>query len=391
MKASRFISRRIGFKSRAASISIAVSFVVMILAIAIADGFRTHIYAKLSEISGDIIVSPAGWSDEVLAVEDAPDYCWEIEEIEGVQSACPVLYSAGMIKSGSDIHGVVFKAVDSGWADGDSSDDGMEVMIPRKLARLMDIGIGDTVNSYFVGSRVVIRKFTVGGIYDGIVTDDDKLVVMCEAGMLRRVMGYGPEDASAIEVLLQPSMRDQASATRICDEISFLLYEFSHEESTPLAAHTVRSRYSQLFDWLGLVDLNVSVILVLMVIVAAFNLISALLILLFQHISTIGILKTMGMNNKAIAGTFLLSSARLVGVSVLAANAIAFALVWLQSRYHLISLDPDNYFIDYVPVELNLPFVLIAQVVAFAVIMLLLQIPCVFISRVDASVSADYR
>lgn len=382
MQQKAFISSRIRFNSRAASISIAVSFVVMILAIAIAGGFRSTVYGLLSQMTGDIIVSPMNVSDSVQPVEDAGAYALDIASIPGVASVRPVLYSAAIVKTDDSIHGVVFSAREE-----------MEgVSIPRKLSTLLRLSEGDDILTYFIsGERLVVRRFPIVSIYEGIVTDDDKLVVYCDMDMLRRVLGYDGEQASALEVMLEEGMKDSLDAERICDEISFYLYEASHEDEAPLIAGTVRDNYSQLFDWLGLVDLNVSVILLLMVVVGGFNMVSALLILLFQNIRTIGILKTMGMSNRDISATFLMSSSRLIALSMLAGNAIAFALCYAQKYWHIVKLDAENYFIGYVPIELDIPFILGAQAMAFAAIMLLLLLPCAFIGRIDSSALQNYR
>ena len=154
-----------------------------------------------------------------------------------------------------------------------------------------------------------------------------------------------------------------------------------------LAATSSMDRYPQLFDWLDLIDYNVYAILALMTMVAGFNMISGLLILLFRNISTIGTLKSLGMTDRSIAGVFLRVSARLTGIGMLAGNAAALLFCLVQGSTRLIRLNPENYFVSFVPVDVNLPMILLADAVAFAVIMLLLLIPSLLISKVDPSVT----
>lgn len=379
MKAASFISGRIKFNSRTASVSIALSFAVMIIAIAIAQGYRHTIYGHLSMLSGDIVVTSVSMMDSVDPVENCDTHVEEICIVKGVLSAKPVLYSAGIVKNGDDIHGVMFKS-----SAGIEED--MAVSVPRKLAGLLQIDKGDALLGYFVGDRLSIRKFNVESVYESLVTDDDKLVVYCNGEMLRRVLGYGPQQASSIEVCTLQG----ADTDLVATEISEILYDCADEDETPLLATPVRRMYSQIFDWLHLVDTNVSVILVLMVIVGGFNMICSLLILLFQNIRTIGILKTMGMTNASISHSFILSSARLVGKAMIWGNAAAFILCQLQKTFHIIKLDAESYFIDYVPIALDIPYILVSELVAFAVIMLLLWLPCRFISKVDPSRSVRY-
>jgi len=124
-------------------------------------------------------------------------------------------------------------------------------------------------------------------------------------------------------------------------------------------------------------------ILLLMTIVAGFNMISGLLIMLFENISMIGILKALGMTDRAISKVFLSSSAVLVGKGMAAGNVLALAFCLIQKTTHLIPLNPENYFVSYVPVSVDVGMILLADVGAFIVIMLLLLIPCLFISKVD--------
>jgi lipoprotein-releasing system permease protein len=143
------------------------------------------------------------------------------------------------------------------------------------------------------------------------------------------------------------------------------------------------SRYPQLFDWLDLIDFNVLFILLLMTVVAGFNMISGLLIMLFDNISTIGLLKALGMNDKSISKVFLTSASVLVFKGMLAGNALAILFCLAQDKLHILKLDPVNYFVSYVPVNINVGSILLADIVSFVVIMLLLLIPTLFISRID--------
>ena len=146
---------------------------------------------------------------------------------------------------------------------------------------------------------------------------------------------------------------------------------------------TSRNRYPQIFDWLDLLDFNVLFILILMTLVAGFNMISGLLILLFRNISTIGLLKTLGMTDRSIAAVFLRASSSLVLKAMAIGNGVAFLLCLLQSTTHLLKLNPENYVVSFVPVHLDIPMILAADLAAYGAIMLLLLIPSLFISRVD--------
>ena len=167
------------------------------------------------------------------------------------------------------------------------------------------------------------------------------------------------------------------------DEIGTLALLMADAEDDDLIATPITDKYSRIFDWLDLIDLNVMVILILMTVVAGFNMISGLLILLFQNISTIGILKSMGMTDRSISELFLRVSSNLVLKGMAIGNILALLFCALQSSTHFIRLNPENYFISFVPVSVNVPMILLADLLAYVGIMLLLLLPTLFISKVD--------
>ena len=174
-------------------------------------------------------------------------------------------------------------------------------------------------------------------------------------------------------------------------EIGFIMNSYEQEEDDTLIATSAVSRYPQIFSWLSLIDFNVFFILVLMTIVAGFNMISGLLIMLFENISTIGLLKSLGMTDMSISKVFLSSSAVLVLKGMAVGNAAGMLFCLIQGTTHLLKLDPENYFVSYVPVHLDLAAILAADAAAFAVIMLLLMIPSLFISKVDPAQTVRVR
>lgn len=378
MKASSFISRRISFRGRAAVASIAVSFLVMIIAIAIAEGFRSEIRSGLATLMGDIRISNIEGGESRPFTPDAA-MLKEIKAVNGVDSLKQVIYSTGIVRSGENIHGVVFKGTESG----DSAS--MGVCIPTRLAKMLSLNVGDKMLTYFVGDGVVLRNFTVKSIYDAVSTGDDKMVVFCDIHMLRRVNRWDAGKISALEIILKEDSRDEDRSLLTNSSINHIIYGYSQEDA--LISTRSCTVYKQIFDWLTLIDFNVAFILILMTIVAGLNMISGLLILLFENISTIGLLKSLGMRKKDIAGTFLRSSSTLVLRGMLAGNLLATGLCLLQYRTRLFKLDPENYFVSFLPVKIDWAMIVCCDIISFAVIMLILLIPCTFISKVDPAQS----
>lgn len=387
MDASFFIAGRLRFKGNIAMICIAVSFLVMIIAVSVSSGFRHAIRSGLSDISGDIRITPPTLSvlDESLPIEADAAYRPYIEEVEGVSEIRPVVYKAGIVKSGDNIQGVLFKGMEN--------DDtvSLAVSVPKRLAEIAGLQTGDRMLTYFVGESVKARQFTVTSVYDALVEADDKLVVYADISDLQRVNGWSASEVSCLEILLEDDMRNESDIESANDRIGTQINAYSSDDEESVIASSSVSSYPQLFDWLSLIDFNVLLILILMTIVAGFNMISGLLIMLFENISTIGLLKSLGMTDRAISKVFLSSSAILVAKGMLAGNALAILFCIIQDTTKVLRLNPENYFVSFVPVKLDFGMILTADVLAFVLIMLLLLIPCLFISKVDPADTVRVR
>lgn len=380
MNASGFIAARLRFKGKTAMVSIAVSFLVMILSVAISSGFRKELRSGVSSVTGDVQVTSydLNYLNEESSIAAVPPSYEAIRDMNGVESITPVAYRAGILKAGDSIHGVLFKGVPQR-----DSLRNLGISIPSRLSELLDIEAGDEVLAYFVGDRLKMRRFKVKSVYDALVQADDNLLVYASLEDLQRLNGWEEDEVSALEIRLDESFHKTSRLKDKADEIGSTVLLMADTYDDTLVATAVSDKYPQLFDWLNLIDLNVLVILLLMTIVAGFNMISGLLILLFQNISTIGTLKSLGMTDKSIAEVFLRVSSNLVLKGMAIGNFLAILFCVIQGGTHLLKLNPENYFISFVPVSLNIPMILIADVAAYLTIMLLLLIPSLFISKVD--------
>ena len=394
MDASLFISRRLRFRGKIAMTSIAVSFLVMIIAVAVSSGFRHAVRDGISSVSGDIQLLPLNMNllDDASPVESDASYLPFVKAIDGVDEVVPVIYKAGIVRHAEDIHGVLLKGLPAAnlpFANPDST--ALAVSIPRRLSEIIGLKEGDRMLTYFIGDRVRARQFNVVSVYESMLETDDRLVVYADLADLQRLNGWDSNQVSAMEVMLDEDCRNEERMSDITSEVGTALYSYTADDEATVLATSCVSRYPQIFDWLNLMDFNVFFILVLMTIVAGFNMISGLLIMLFENISTIGLLKTLGMTDRAIAKVFLSSSAVLAIKGMAIGNALAIIFCILQSSTHVLKLDPVNYFVSYVPVHLDFGLILTADVISFVAIMLLLLIPCIFISKVDPAETVRVR
>ena len=387
MDASLFIASRLRFKGKVAMICVAVSFFVMIVAVSISSGFRSELRSSISEISGDILLSSPDLNimKETDPV-DVSDPCISyVASSDLVSEVVPVVWRAGIVKQGEGMHGVVFKGIPSGVSDTVS----LGVSIPRRLAQASGLEAGDKMLTYFIGEDMKVRQFNVVAVHDPLVEADEGHIVYASLADMQRLNGWDSGQVSAVEVHLADGLEDEKDILASTSEIGFMVSAYRDAED--LVATSSVSRYPQLFSWMSVIDFNVGIILLLMTIVAGFNMISGLLILLFENISTIGLLKSLGMNDRSISKVFLTVSARLVGMGMAVGNALALAFCIIQDTTHVLKLNPENYYVSFVPVDVDFGMVLMADAVSFVVIMLLLLIPCLFITKVDPAQTVRVR
>ena len=386
MVAERFISRKLKFQGNVAAIAIAVSFFVIIVAVAVSSGFRNEIREGVAAMTGDVSISPfPSGADEP---ESLPVHLEEesaVLSLPGVKDITPVVVRAGIVKNGDTVHGVMVKGVPS------TGRESLEVSIPQRLSEILGLQEGDDLTTYFVGEKLRVRKFHIAEVHRDLVELDDNLLVYANLEDMQRLCGWDEDKAGVLEVRLSDRYSSARMSRLKADELYLTALTAHREEEEILRAATARQRYPQLFDWLDLIDFNVLAIILLMTVVAGFNMISGLLILLFRHISTIGTLKALGMANKQIAGVFLRVAARIVLAGMVIGNGAALLFCLLQDSTHLIRLNPENYFVSFVPVHIDPALVALVDVLAFAVIMLLLLIPTLFISKVDPAKTVRVR
>ena len=376
-----------------AGISIAISMIVMILAIAISDGFKKEIKLKASGFSGELIMHTPGvdMTTSLYPVDTRYNYLEDIKSRREVDALYPFAYRSGVLKNENEIQGVLVKGVDKDfdWSFFDSvmkegstssvygDDSGVPgVIISDRLARMLGYSLGDAVIIYFIDSNVKARRFRLCGIYDAQLEDIDKTLLLTDINVIRQLNGWSDSEASGIEIRLKSG----ADTERVAAEIEDIIYASSEDTMFVLR---VDEMFVHLFEWLKLIDFNVLFILSLMIAVAGFNMVSGLLILLFEKISMIGLLKALGMRNSDIHKIFMIRAMRIVLAGMLTGNVVAFMLVFIQSRFEVIPLDVANYFVDSVPMHIKWLKIAMLNLGAVVVTVFMLMLPSSFISKVS--------
>lgn len=378
MNASSFIAGRLRFQGRIAVATTAIASFIIILAVAVSSGFRKELRDGIASISGDIrLTSPdLNYISESRPVRADASFIPSLDSLDGIKRIVSVVYRAGIVKVGDNINGVLFKGVPGG---GDS----LSVRIPRRLSDMLGLGEGSEMLTYFVGEKVRARKFRVSSIYDDLAGSGDKLIVYAGIEDMQRLNRWEANEVSALEIILDDGWRSETRMKEMTEEVGARVLFNTPEDEDTVVASSAMNMYPEIFSWLQLIDFNVLFVLILMTVVAGFNMISSLLIMLFRNISAIGILKSIGMRDRAISSVFLKVASGAVIKGMLLGNLLAFLFCIVQSHTHIIALNPANYFVPFVPVDIDFIQVIGADIISYAVIMLFLLLPCLFISGVD--------
>lgn len=414
MNLAFFIARRMakpspenkpGVMERIAVVSVALGAAVMILAMAVIMGFKREVAHKMTGFAAHVSVTDVRG---VNALDSEPVHrSAHLEELiratDGFEAMAPYAVKGGIVRTADAVGEVMLKGVegDYDWSyfrewlvDGELPRVGdsvrtKDILLSRSLADRLLLGVGDKVEMLFVEPGEMPRRdrFKVAGVYASGMEEMDGMVVVTDIRNVQRLSDWGPDEISGYEIRTR-DLRDAAAFARTLGRT--LLYD-DEEGTENLAVMSVTERYANIFDWLKAHDVNAAVIIVIMLVVAFFNMASALLILVLERTRMIGLLKAMGMENRRIRRIFLYRAAFIVGRGLLWGNLAAGLLCWLQARFHLLRLDPAGYMLSEVPVAVSAGWWLAVDVAAAGAILALLLVPAAFVARIrpDEAIKTD--
>ncbi len=408
MNTEFFIAKRITFdKENKLSISrpiikicifgISLGLAVMIISVAVAVGFKREIRKKIIGFGAHILIinQDLNASFETSPISQNQPFYPSLTSIPGIKHIQVFATKPGIIKTGADIQGAIVKGVgsDFDWSffnenmvEGKSfivndSVKTNEVIISKYLSSLLKLKVGDRFIMYFIDNKPRPRSFTVSGIYETGLEEFDSQFILADIGHIKKLNNWNDDQISGFEVLIDEHKYKYIDyyTHRVRDIAGTRL----DEKGGKLDVINIKDKYPQIFDWLNLVDKNVWIVLGLMLIVAAFNMISGLLILILDRTNMIGILKALGTGNNSIKGIFLYQSSFLMLKALFWGNIIGLGICWIQHHFRILKLEQSSYFIDYVPVNFNLLNIIILNAGTMAITMLILLLPSIIISNIN--------
>ncbi len=417
MKAAIFIGRRLSLRSESGKASspgvitgvtgVALAIIIMLLSIAVVKGFKHEITMKIAGFNAGITIYAPENADNTTdysGIKMTDSLSSIIESVAPEASPTLIFTEPAIFKTNTDFQGIVLKGLPPGnpWnfvndniIDGiaPQSDDADKnsVVISSVTAHMLGIGCGDKIITHFLDDNSVrTRNLTVTGIYDSHFHDFDEIYAFTPISLLQKLNKTDSLTGTAIELNGMNLYDTPAISVELHNR---LINATTENPSNPMIFHTesVIESNALYFNWLDLLDTNVVVIIILMACVAGFTLISSLFIIILERVNTIGLLKSLGAPNAMIRRIFIYMAERLVIKGMIIGNAIALALISTQRTWHILPLDPDAYYLNYVPMELDWISITAVNGAVLLISALILILPSHMISKLSPAESLRFE
>ncbi len=405
-----------GFMEHVAAIAVALSIIVMIVTLAVVMGFKRDIEGRLTALSGDMVVTPVG---AIAASATQPiTRSAKLDSListsaarsgVGVKRIAPFVVSNAILRGDDMAEGVMVKGIDESYdiemLEGSITAGEMphlggaqstrSAMVSRALASEMQLTIGDKLELLLPSStthQVKRELYRLGAIFSAGIGDAERQLILADMRTVQRAKRWGSDQISGYEVWFTGARPlDAAGEVATLLNHSIIYTPDQAGELEGVVAYDVKRLFSSLFDWLAAHDVNGLVIITIMVIVAAFNIITALLVMVLERTQMIGILKALGMNNSSVRRVFLYRAMRVTVKGLLWGNAIGVVLVLVQDKFGLIKLDEQGYLLSVLPVELHWIWLALLNIGVVVMILLMATLPTRFATTIEPTKAIKYQ
>ncbi len=392
-----FISSRIrkndrqSFSSLVHSIAVIIIFLGFLLSVTslcILDGFKTTIRQKIFSFGAHIHLTQY---DLDKSYEEAPfivqpsllDSLKAIPTVEHIQG---VSHKPCLLKTSDDLQGIILKGVgkdfdttrfnnniiDGRFIKFEDSTYSKEIIISDKISTKLKIKTGDSLLLYFVQNPPRFRKVVVSGIYQTGLEELDELFVIGDIQLNRVLSGWSPKQVGGLEIYVSDFSQLDTTAAMVYNHMDY-----------DMQTQLITDKYLQIFDWLNLLNRNVTIFLVLIMGVSIFVIIATLIVMIMERTSMVGLLKAFGTNNSQVSRIFLWNGFKIVLTGMFLGNAVALGLCAIQYYTGVVPLDAENYFMNSVPIAFPWFAIGIVNGIAFALLVVVLWVPIYFISRIN--------
>lgn len=390
---------------RIAVAGVAIGLAVMIISVCVVLGFKHTIRDKVVGFGSHIQVAnfytlQSSAIDQPVAIGDSMMNV--LKRTDGVKHVQRFAMKQGILKTDNDFLGVMFKGVgpefDSTFihksmvegsiphfSDQQSTN---RILISKDMASKLNVKAGDRIFAYFIGEGGVrTRRFTISGIYQTNLAQYDKTTCFCDLYTARKLNAWTDDMVTGAELTVNDFKQLSTTANDIINRVNRTQDQYGNTFSSK----AIRELSPQIFSWLDLLDLNVWIILAIMTAVAVVTMISGLLIIILERTTMIGVLKALGARNSTVRHTFLWFAAFIIGKGLLIGDALALALILLQKLTGFAKLDPQTYYVDVVPVELDWMLIVALNIATMLIALFVLIAPSYLVSHIHPAKSMRYE
>ena len=410
-----FIARRLRLNSKdkgvnsspshaIATLGVSLSIFIMILSLAIVGGFKSEIANKIYSLDSHIRVYNAalGLDDNIYTIhtDDVMPVIRSTFADDVVANISLIADQSAIIKTADDFKGIVFKGVDGNYdwsymgstlVSGRLPDRAKpeEVLISNSVAKKLRIGVGDKIYTYFCNQKIKVRRVIVTGIFNTDFDDFDSNYLLGSLTLLQGVNGWSENTGNYVGINVKDTAKIPALSYLLFSKLAASAY--NTDNRTVYNVTNTTQTNASFFSWLSLLDMNVIIIICLMAIVSGFTLISVLLMIVLERIKLIGLMKTLGADGSMIRRIFILLTQKLILRSLIIGNVLGIGLALVQKYFHIIKLNPEAYYMPYVPIQIDWITISLLNVCVFVAAYLTLLGPSHIISSIKPSTTLRYE
>ena len=386
-----------------ATVGVAIGLAVMLVSVSIVLGFQKEVQDKVLGFGAHIKVmnykSIGQQEFSPIVIDDT--ITSKLQAIPNVASVARFCIKPGMLKTDANFKGIAIQGIGQDYDQSfisshlvkgeipeftDSVSSG-KLVISQAMAREMQVDTGQEIYAYFFEKTVRARKFTVAGIYQTNLTDFDKNFAYTDLCTIHRLLGWDSQQYAGAEIRLKDFERLDETLIDVIGEVNHKQDAYGNYYSSL----TIRQEHPQIFGWLQLLDMDIVVILILMICISTFTAVSGLLIIILERTNFIGIMKALGARNKQVRHLFLNYALLIILRGIILGNLLAFALIYLQKQFGLITLDPEVYYVEAVPVLVNWWWVLAIDLGTLVVSALAMIVPSFVVSNITPAKSIRFE
>ncbi len=370
---------------------VALAVCTMLLTVSVSRGFSREVTARLLAFEAPLSVSAPLASDGGM-VEVTPELVGVIEGVSPGAESAAVWQTPAMLKSPDGFDGLILKNLTgSGHREfigrsllrGRTPQERGDLLLSAESAGVLGVDTADRVDiALFVDNAVKMRRATVAGIYDTHFVDyDGNIAFIDSVTLIGALNAAGGTLASRLEIYAPDAVGDLPEVARTLQH-AISKANFNGELPAYYRVDNFTDTAAPYLSWLALLDVNVLVIIGLMAFIAAFTLTSSMIVLVLERVKEIGVLKALGASGVQIQSVFMLLGMRLLLWGVAIADVLSLIIIGVQRHFHLLPLDPQNYYLDYVPAEMTWPMFIIVNIAALVLGALTMLVPVKIIAGV---------